>query len=740
MSTINEKLCGFAIDESGTSEFEKFCHSFHAALTGTSFIPLGGVHDGGADGFEESLYESGARAHTFLQASKTPKIEEKVRQTVRRLREFRREPKLVTFYFGYPLATADVIEEKLSNELDVIIKIRSKSYIVAQINFSVQSIQAYKTYLEPSIAHLLGIGGAGNAKEYPFSAKTACAFVGQEINRRRGNASVLEAVTDALILWSLEGTDPEKGEFLSYEQILEKILAAIPASSQFIKGSLKNRLDRLSSKANSTGREVSWHRKNGGYALRIEDRRKLLEENAEELEIFSGVGDEIAIMSRQNLPESLHKLIPHIILAVRNCIESVFRKQGLEIGVYISGSEGASIDGIEIGDEIERQVDGIGARPAERNSVRKCVAGAVGRIIYSPSEIDQRYMERLSATYFVLFALKNEPRVVEYFQGMSRNLTLYVGSDLLVKALSEYHLPVSGRMITNALALLKDAGSTLILSDSALEEVFTHIHASVLEFENFYSHNERRIGEEFIQYIDRILIRAYFYARVGLNTVGTSPRGWQSYINQFCSYGDVRKKRGQDALRLYLCDKFGLDFEDKLAMQGGVDREEHALLEQAVLAERNSDKTHAKILACNDALQALRVFSRRREMKENIVPNPFGFKTWWLSHERATERASAKVFRGERARFVMRPEFLVNYISLLPSSAEVVRSYQAVFPTILGVSLGRKVPKGLLHEVLASAQKAGAVDESRAKVILGEMADRLKSDGMRIYETGIATV
>ena len=41
-----------------------------------------------------------------------------------------------------------------------------------------------------------------------------CVFLGQELERRRGNADILEAVTDSLILWALEGTNPDNGIFL----------------------------------------------------------------------------------------------------------------------------------------------------------------------------------------------------------------------------------------------------------------------------------------------------------------------------------------------------------------------------------------------------------------------------------------------------------------------------------------------------------------------------------------------
>ena len=54
---VDQKLCGAAVDACDTSAFEQFCQGFHAAIVGSEFVPLGGMHDGGADGFEEPIFD-----------------------------------------------------------------------------------------------------------------------------------------------------------------------------------------------------------------------------------------------------------------------------------------------------------------------------------------------------------------------------------------------------------------------------------------------------------------------------------------------------------------------------------------------------------------------------------------------------------------------------------------------------------------------------------------------------------
>src|SRR4029077_19383480 len=106
-------------------------------------------------------------------------------------------------------------------------------------------------YLEPLLGFLEAPGGAnliGNSPNVP--ARTMCVFLGQEIDRRRGNTNLLEAVTDSLILWALEDTDPDKDRLMTRQEIVAKAEAAVPSASQFMHGVIDHRLETMASKSN----------------------------------------------------------------------------------------------------------------------------------------------------------------------------------------------------------------------------------------------------------------------------------------------------------------------------------------------------------------------------------------------------------------------------------------------------------------------------------------------------------
>ena len=137
--TIDPRLVLRALPEASTFAFEKFGQTFYGSLQDREFVPLGGMHDGGAEGFDSSkekepeLFEE-AQTSSFLQVSKEVTVRSKVRRTVKRLREYGRDPKVVTYLTSQAVADIDKEEKLLSDELGCRIRIRDLAFIEVNIN------------------------------------------------------------------------------------------------------------------------------------------------------------------------------------------------------------------------------------------------------------------------------------------------------------------------------------------------------------------------------------------------------------------------------------------------------------------------------------------------------------------------------------------------------------------------------------------------------------------------------
>ena len=221
MQAITSDLVTVALERVAGTPFEDFVNAFYPAISGSSYVPLGGLHDGGADGFFNSgLSEVRGKQGAFLQASIQEDHRAKIRGTAKRLREFGRTPTSLTYVTSRVIQHIDTEEEMLSDELGVNVRIRDRRYIAAHIGSSHATTDAFNQYLRPYLAPL---SMAGNipliAPSDNVKSPAVYVFLRQEVERRLGKSNLIDAVSDGLILWALEGTDPDKSIFITGDEV-----------------------------------------------------------------------------------------------------------------------------------------------------------------------------------------------------------------------------------------------------------------------------------------------------------------------------------------------------------------------------------------------------------------------------------------------------------------------------------------------------------------------------------------
>lgn len=115
---VHPDLVKIALDKAEGFQFKRFVHSFYSTLVGASFVPLGGMRDGGADGFDgDAVYEEVGTPTAFYQASVQEDYRAKIRQTGRRLREVGRDPRTLVYVTSRTVSLPDAEERSLSREL-----------------------------------------------------------------------------------------------------------------------------------------------------------------------------------------------------------------------------------------------------------------------------------------------------------------------------------------------------------------------------------------------------------------------------------------------------------------------------------------------------------------------------------------------------------------------------------------------------------------------------------------------
>ncbi|MER8831319.1 hypothetical protein [Mesorhizobium sp. M0909] len=421
-----------------------------------------------------------------MQASITPETRAKIRGTIRRIKEFGREISSLIYMTSVVVPRVDAEEELLGDEFGIQVRIRDAKYIAAHINDSIQTIQAFRSYLSHYLEYLRNIGSAETIGDVPrVASRSLCVFLGQELERRRGNTEMLEGVTDSLILWSLEGTDPDKGTFMTRDDILRKIEGALPTAVDVMRGVLDSRLERLAAKDNTSGREIRSYNKEGHYCLPFEARQIVEQENAEDEYLRTSVSDVFRsriepLLRSDDEPE----LVSQAVRACHRALEIAYETQGLEMAYFLNGDEPDNFTPPTISDNLGKALHDQGLFGAKAIRVGELAFSALRLTIYDSSEEERVYLGKMSRTYILMFLLRNDAKVVEYFRGMSADLVLYVGTDIIVRSLSEYYLQKKDQSTIGTLEILREAGSKLILTERCVEEVWTHLKATSAEYQN----------------------------------------------------------------------------------------------------------------------------------------------------------------------------------------------------------------------------------------------------------------
>ncbi|PUB26903.1 hypothetical protein C8K30_105130 [Promicromonospora sp. AC04] len=725
---IHADLVRVALERVEGAPFERFSNSFYASLVGATFIPLGGVKDGGADARDGTIYEDGSQVEHYFQASIEKDYSSKIRRTVARLRDFGRSPSSLTFVTPHIVRYSDREERRLAAELGVTVAIRDGSYVTSHINDDVATRAAFRHHLEHYTDFLKSIGASRRIPSTQHVKSPAVyVYLAQEVERRRGNESLVDSVTDALALWALEGTDPDKGIVRTAEEVMEKIVGTVPSVQSIVAPRIVRRLQHMGKKDYPLGRAVKWYRKAGTFCLPWETRQKIEDENAadetlrlrvlESLEMRAKGDDDVCVDS---------ELAARVAL---RAIQNIFEREGLEFSRYLQ--EGAGSQYPTVVDSLSFALEDTKVTHSKRENVGDGAFRALRGVFYDSVADEREYLRKLSQTYALLFTLNTEPRLVKFFQEMASDLRLYVGADQLLLALSEKFLPEADRATNNMLTIASELGAKLILTEPALEEVVSHLRACDFEHRNHINGHEESMGFELVREVPHLILRSYLYAKFTGDPESLRPKNWPEYLNHFCTPETLHGVVGMNDIRRYLQNSFGLDYESTDDLETLVDPD--AVLD---LTSKLAEHKKTERLAHNDALIALAVYGRRRRRRESSGTSEFGWSTWWLTSETRILQYTRDVVRDRGARYMMRPDFLLNYVALSPKTQAIRDSMAGLFPSLLGVQLGRRISSDDFHGLMGRVKEAERLEPARRSVEIAKLSDTLKSDFRRSYAGG----
>ncbi|MED5619640.1 hypothetical protein [Ideonella sp. BN130291] len=720
---ISDVLATYLLGTLDGFSFERLIQKLLAARHGDQFVALGGIHDGGADGFFRSILEDRTRVTNFVQMSIQENAAAKIKDTIARLREFGREVKTLTYWTSRKL-TVDTLEDDLSEELGITLRIRDWDSVLRLINENEATVKCFEKYFRRELFELTNERSPTPKDNVDLvSDPSVYVFLQFERSERFSKGGLIAPIVDSLIYWALRDTDPDVPQLLTRGALKGRLAELLPAAASIVVPNIDARLERLSAKDGGGNQRVRHYRQSDSYCLPHAMRAELAAESAKELALRADLRKSLCARAKEYGATETEAV-------AETCERALYRhfhEQGLILAAFLEGR----LEGINIFDQIVEEELRATVLSGARLSKESYAAAlrVLQRVLYTPLPVEHEFLRRLSKTTLLLFTLKHSPKLIEYFNKMTGKFRLLVGADILVKALSETFLPSEHRHVTNLLKVARATGANLILTEPVVNELFNHLHSTHLEFRNYYAEQEPYITAALASQSDRIMIRTYFYAKLLMKRV----TGWRTFVEMFVDFDDLAGKspRGQMQLQAFLCKTFDLEPLSRAELAKGVDMERADELARALEGKKD-------VLAKNDALMCFAVYAQRSRGSEHATYDGFGVRTWWLTKETSLLQHTGAVVREHGGTpFIMRPEFLLNFLSASPKAKEIDPVVRDLLPSHVGLQIGQHLDSRHMHKLLEHVDEWKALPDARREIRITEAVDKLKYDRLKRYESNL---
>lgn len=719
---VSDTFISLAIEQMSTTNFELWCQEVLANEYSHDFEPTGGMHDGGQDGF---IRQETINSMHFIQISKEQNSSTKIRRTIRSLLKSRDVQKL-TYLTSQIEAERDLLEAKLKQEYRIDIVIHDQRWLMIRAKLHDQLRESLYSYSKDIVDGLTKV----HKSERKFDVSSRLSIVGYletHVRSMPGAENFQDICLDTLIYHTLVDTDPNVEKFRNTEEIREIINKEYPNVLSKAESSLEDRLKVLSSKQNDP--RIRFHTPDR-YALPFSVRSAFNDENLKQetsSDRFIGSLNHRFNELQLNNPDTFR---PFIVSCVQRSIIETYRRQALNFALSFSNRDFET--DIRVHEIITDVMTELKVPEEFKDEVSDSTATLFRYVCYSSNEEEREYLNLLMKFFTIQFVMDGDHAVTKYFSDMASHLRIYIGTDIIVRCLSEALVLQPSRGMTNSLKLLTSAGVRLRITRQTVGEVFAHIRHSTRVFRRDYQDWFRHATLEDVKNSDRILIRSFFYAFLEPERHLKVPRDWSDYLRNFGAAvwfskvdDDVKSDEYIDEFASYLVDKFNLEFVEIDEILEKIDDDLAEKIATEILSQRDAQTDGSKILAKNDAQMALFVNSERKTRNEHVSANLYGYNTWWLTEETAVLRA-LRCYQ-QRDDVVMHPQFLMNHFILDPSFIRRnSREDKLITPTLFGLRITDRVSPTDMQQFIRGIGDLAGLDEAAQKARIRHAANKLK--------------
>ena len=694
--------------------FEQFANKILSIVLGDEFIPVGGTGDQGIDGFQFT-YQRKERSKLIYQMS-TEEVHwkqdnSKITDTIYKLDRNHIQYEKLYFVTNRKVQRKDSIQENLFRLHNTDVLIYDQDWFVTQVLSETSCADVYTSFLETNVHEYNKPGKLIEVADFSGDPRLYT-FLRHQVDEG-GNDAIEENILDGLILYSLEGTGSEIGKFKNKEEIISSIHSFTKFQVKDFNNKVELRLNELSSKPSS---KVKHHTKEDYYCLPFETRIALTERDVRDQELQEAFKEESLSIIKKNL-SILDTKVKNIYKLFEEILHNIYYRQGLEFSEFILNNNDKDVVDESLQAIVFKVVDDSNVSVENRGSVKRALLLSLREIAYNGSENQREYLRRMSKTYMMVFLTQNDPKISMFFKSLANKLEVYVGTSIIVPALSELFLDDENKRYWNLLIGARAAGVSLKINEYIVDELVSHIRGINNTYKSLYQHCESEYLQDDITflYVEEILLRSYFYARFRGRI-----KNFNSYLMKFANpnLGTLRSDLIQ-----FLKEVFGINYVTLASQNVILETDKVQSLVEHLKSKKQSEK-RAEV----DAKLILHLYKLREINNETASVGIFGYKTWWLSQDINTFRSVKEVF-GDKydVSCYMRADFMYKYISLSPQKKDIDMLYRKCFPNLLGVNLSYHLPQGVSEFVSQMITEHKDTDPTVVKRTLKNLTEKVMS-------------
>ena len=690
--------------------FENFGLSFLGATLGYDFLPVGGVKDKGIDGLEYTFNREGYEKNIY-QLSTELNSEGKLEKSIQKLLDNKIAFDSITYVTNRVIQNKDTLIDRLFDKFKKHIKIFDQNWLVSYANHSESTVNAYYTFID-SYLHEFSKPGKSYVVSDLANDSRLFVFLRQQLDSKRNDLKLDDLLADTLILFGLEGTDPDKDILKTKIELFESIKKYVKFDPKILDETIEKRLNILSNKP----RKIKYHTQKNGFCLPYDTRLEIHNRNLADEQLLESFYSQTSEVIKKYFKDD-DIVVRDLTKLIDETIHKIFYQQGLEFSNYILHGKSQQVIEKDLQEIISRVVDESAVIDKNKELVKTSLLMAIRDIIYNGTVEQKKYFKSLSNTYMMMFLLQWNPQIATYFESMASKMIIFVCTSILVPALSEYYLNPENRRHWNLIKGAQQAGIKLFISDAIIDELKHHFYMIRNKYENLFRQNEHIYINSEVEtlYIDEIIIRAYFYAKAQKKVYT-----FDDFLSNFI---DPDLRTVKDDLIGYLKSEFGINYYNDESLKITISEDEHLQLTERLQENKSSKK------AQTDSKIILSIYKLREKNNETASTGVFGYRTWWLSKDSTTYKAVSDLF-GDKypVSCYIRPDFLYNHIALAPKKHEIDQLYKEVFPSLLGVNLSFHLPHEVTEFVQERIAEHATKNPERLSSILARLSEKLKSD------------